>query len=107
MSKEIKSAEDFLQESFEISHFYDDETDRMVCFSDDVQKAMINFTKMHLPHILQKCYEKSRIRIIPAQEEAYLREEILVSDISDPSENLWIRVDKDSIINDYYLTLIK
>ena len=42
------TAEDFLQDHLEISHFYDDKTENMVCYSDDVQKAMIEFAKMHV-----------------------------------------------------------
>ena len=44
----IPAAEDFLQDSFTISHFYDDKTDRMVCFADDVKKAMIEFARLHV-----------------------------------------------------------
>ena len=47
MSK-IPTVEEFLQDSFTISHFYDDKTDRMVCFADDVKKAMIEFAKLHV-----------------------------------------------------------
>ncbi len=47
------TTEDFLQDSFEISHFYDDKTDRMVCFDDDVKKAMIGFAKYHCEQMAQ------------------------------------------------------
>jgi hypothetical protein len=32
----VPTAEDFLQDHHQISHFYDDKTNNMVCFSDDV-----------------------------------------------------------------------
>jgi hypothetical protein len=38
----IPTAEEFLQDSFTISHFYNDKYNRMSCFSDDVQEAMID-----------------------------------------------------------------
>jgi hypothetical protein len=45
MSK-LPTADDFLQDHPQISHYYDDITDEMVCFSKDVQKAMIEFAKL-------------------------------------------------------------
>lgn len=44
----IPTAEDFLQDSFTISHFYSDKYSKMCCFSDDVQKAMIEFARLHV-----------------------------------------------------------
>ena len=52
MSK-IPTAEEFLQDSFTISHFYNDQYNRMSCFSDDVQKAMIEFAKIHVEAALK------------------------------------------------------
>jgi hypothetical protein len=37
------TAEEFLQNHLQISHFYDDKTNQMVCYSDEVQQAMIEF----------------------------------------------------------------
>lgn len=48
------TAEDFLQDHLEISHFYDDKTQNMVCYSDDVQKAMIEFAKLHVEAALKE-----------------------------------------------------
>ena len=56
-SPDIPTAEDFLQDHLEISHFYDDKTQNMVCFSDDVQKAMIEFAKMHVEAALKAASE--------------------------------------------------
>jgi len=52
MSK-IPTAEEFLQNHLEISHFYDDKTNQMVCFSADVEKAMIEFAKLHVKAALE------------------------------------------------------
>ena len=52
-----KTAEDFLQDHLEISHFYDDKTENMVCYSDDVQKAMIEFAKLHVEQALKAASE--------------------------------------------------
>ena len=51
------TAEDFLQDHLEISHFYDDKTQNMVCYSDDVQKAMIEFAKIHVEAALKAASE--------------------------------------------------
>ena len=56
MSK-IPTAEDFLQDSFTISHFYNDKYDKMMCFSDDVRKAMIEFAKYHVEQALKAVIE--------------------------------------------------
>ena len=53
----MPSAEDFLQDHLEISHFYDDKTENMVCYSDDVQKAMIEFAKLHVEAALKEALE--------------------------------------------------
>jgi len=47
------TTEDFLQEHNEISHFFEESTQRMVCFDDDVKKAMIEFTKLHVKLALE------------------------------------------------------
>jgi hypothetical protein len=54
--KQVPTAEEFLQDSFTISHFYNDKYEKVCCFSDDVQKAMIEFAKMHRTAILNKIY---------------------------------------------------
>ena len=55
--EETPTAEDFLQDHLEISHFYDDKTQNMVCYSDDVQKAMIEFARIHVKAALKEALE--------------------------------------------------
>ncbi len=65
--EKIPTAEEFLQDHLQISHFYDDKTEAMVCFSHDVQKALIEFTRRHVEAALkakanamiEKSYEDS------------------------------------------------
>ena len=83
----IPTAEDFLQDSFTISHFYNDKYNRMSCFSDDVQKAMIEFAKLHVEAALKEAAEKA---LVYADEGGY-------------SEF----VDESSILNAYSLENIK
>lgn len=56
--EKTQTAEDFLQDHLEISHFYDDKTQNMVCYSDDVQKAMIEFAKLHVYAALKAVEDK-------------------------------------------------
>ena len=42
------TAEEFLQFHLEISYFYDDKTEKVVCYSDEVEQAMVEFAKFHL-----------------------------------------------------------
>ena len=96
MSK-IPTAEDFLQEHPQISHFYDDKTNQMVCFSADVQKALIEFAKRHCQ----------------AQQEAILenvktKQKKKINQGSSGSEYHYSTIiDKNSIINAYPLDNIK
>ena len=60
----VPTAEEFLQDSFTISHFYNDKYDRMSCFSDDVQQAMIEFAKLHVEAALKEASKKAKVRII-------------------------------------------
>jgi hypothetical protein len=83
----IPTAEDFLQEHSKISHFYDDKTNQMVCFSADVQQALIDFAKLHVELALKTAAENAII--IPSEE-----------DIEE-------YVDQKSIINAYPLDNIK
>lgn len=48
------TAEEFLQDSLEISHFYNDKYETMCCYSDEVQKAMKEFAKYHAIEIIKK-----------------------------------------------------
>lgn len=83
----VPTAEEFLQDSFTISHFYNDKYNRMSCFSDDVQKAMIEFAKLHVEEALKAAAEQAEI------------------------ENDWDNqkgnISKDSILNAYLLENIK
>ena len=60
----IPTAEEFLQDSFTISHFYNDKYNRMSCFSDDVQKAMIEFAKLHVEEALKEASENAESYVI-------------------------------------------
>lgn len=49
----IPSTEEFLSNHMEIRYFYDDKTNQMVCFADDVQKAMNEFAQIHTKYIVE------------------------------------------------------
>jgi hypothetical protein len=72
----ITTAEEFLQDHLQISHFYDDKTDRMVCFSDDVQKAMIEFAKLHVEAALKIANEEA-LRFVDEDEEEDYKPQII------------------------------
>jgi hypothetical protein len=86
MDNKILTAEDFIQEHLEISHFYDDKTNRMVCFSEDVQQVMIEFAKLHVQSALESASENVETNYYYVE--------------NDP-------INKESIINSYPLDLIK
>lgn len=77
------TAEDFLQEHLEISHFYLDKYEQTCCFSADVQKAMREFAELKCKELLEIVAEKAKTR-----KEYY-----------DPFIEPSIIVDKDSILN--------
>lgn len=85
--KKVPTAEEFLQDHHQISHFYDDKTNNMVCFSDDVQKAMIEFAKLHLEAQQKAILKNAKTRLV----------------------NFWGGevIDKNSILNSYPLDKIK
>jgi hypothetical protein len=89
---EISTAEDFLQYHYQISYFYDAKTGQMVCFASDVQKAMIEFAKLHVKEALRCAGEDARC-------DWYDHDEI-------SNEKLY-RVEKDTILDAYPLTNIK
>lgn len=70
----------------------------------DIEKAMIEFAKLHVTAALTKANQKSRIKIGP---DNYIREEILVRDAEKPDLSMWISVDENSILNSYPLDKIK
>jgi len=86
----IPTAEEFLQDSFTISHFYNDKYNRMSCFSDDVQEAMIEFAKLHVEAALKA-----------AVKDAY------IEDFGSMQEGTTCIIDEDSILNAYPLNNIK
>lgn len=95
MSNEIPTAEEFLQNHHQISHFYNDETDKMCCFSDDVHKAMIEFAKLHVKAALEKAAENATVTPIDHEE------------ISEGSFRPIWGVDENSILEAYPEDLIK
>jgi hypothetical protein len=100
--EKIPTAEDFLQDHHQISHFYDDKTDRMVCFSSDVQKAMIEFAKLHVEAALKAASESRCINMFDKPWKAYsLEPGTKILDVVN------ITVNKNLIINSYPLENIK
>jgi hypothetical protein len=97
MENNIPTAEDFLQDSFTISHFYNDKYNRMSCFSDDVQEAMIGFAKLHIQAALKEASEKAK-----QIEDPYAYTGNTGSEY--PADYI---IDKDSILNAYALENIK
>jgi hypothetical protein len=59
MENNIPTAEEFLQYHLEISYFYDDKTEKVVCYSDEVQQAMIEFAKLHVEAALKEASENA------------------------------------------------
>lgn len=55
------TADDFLQDSLKISHFYIDECKEMGCFSRDVQKAMVEFAELKCKELLEIVAEKATV----------------------------------------------
>ena len=80
----LPTAEEFLQEHHQISHFYSDKEEQMVCFSSDVQKAMIEFAKLHVKAALEKASEDAE-----------------VEEWAELNGDTGTRVDKKSILNAY------
>ena len=74
---------------------------------DVVIEAMIEFAKYHVEQALKAASEKSILRIIPKNDITYFREEILVKDIENLEEQMWIKVEDTSILNAYPLENIK
>ena len=85
MSK-IPTAEDFLQDHLEISHFYDDKTQNMVCYSDDVQKAMIEFAKLHVEAALKSAASDAHTKDVPFSNDVEVDQVSILT--SYPPENI-------------------
>lgn len=103
MSK-IPTAEEFLQDSITISHFYNDRYEQMMCFSDDVQKAMIEFARKHVITALKEASENMKLdsKIESEYQGSLGNEEGLLY-----VDKEYFYIDKDSIINAYPLENIK
>ena len=86
----MTTAEEFLQNHLQISYFYDDKTNQMVCYSDEIQQAMIEFAKLHVKAALKSANKK-----------AYCQ---LAGDCCNPDDQ---EVNKESILNSYSLDNIK
>jgi hypothetical protein len=99
----IPTAEEFLQDSFTISHFYNDKYNRMSCFSDDVQEAMIEFAKLHVEAALKAASQNAEIDDFyvfgTSEDETRINEYDL--------NGLKGKISKNSILNAYPLTNIK
>jgi hypothetical protein len=89
------TAEEFLQYHLEISYFYDDKTEKVVCYSDEVEQAMVEFAKLHVTEALKAANEKVQTK------EAWWQD-----NGSDDGFHYTI-VDSDSILSAYPLDLIK
>ena len=58
------TTEEFLQDSLDISHFYNDDYNEMMVFSKDVQKAMMEYAKLKCKELLQIVAEKAKTKTI-------------------------------------------
>lgn len=108
---QIPTAEEFLQQHPQISHYFDDETGKMVCFDDDVKQAMIEFAKMHLKLAKKEIVEKATMNL--RYPEPYQDSNdsnlfyVFAHEINRGGENGSVTIDDDSILNAYPLTNIK
>jgi hypothetical protein len=110
----MKTVEEFLQNHLQISHFYDDKTNQMVCYSDEVQQAMVEFAKLHCEAQLKAILENVKVRedeLNPSNTEEIKDTFISVEFEADKGYEDYCpyryTVDKDSIINAYDLNQIK
>jgi hypothetical protein len=55
--EKVPTAEEFLAMHPKISHYYSEEVEKMVCYSDEVQQAMIEFAKLHVKAALEVAAE--------------------------------------------------
>jgi hypothetical protein len=79
------TAENFLQEHLEVSHFYNDKYDKMCCLSEDIQKAMKEYATLKCKELLEIVAEKAKIVKTVVQAGEYYDESFSVN--------------KDSILN--------
>ena len=86
----IPTAEEFLEMNPFASYWYDEKSKTTVCRSDEVEKIMKEYAKLHIEAALKAASEKAKAK-------------------EDPNDygtgEIW--VDKKSILSAYPLTLIK
>ncbi len=100
--KQIPTAEEFLNNHPQISHYYDDKTDKMVCFSEQVEQAMIEFAKLHIEAALKEVNEKAYVEFVDlVSGEIFDYPDVLVE------EGVEININKNSILNSYPLENVK
>ena len=59
----LPTVEDFLQDHLQISHFFNEKYEKMTCFSDDVQQAMVEFAKLHVEAALKEASENAKVQM--------------------------------------------
>lgn len=105
------TAEEFLNQHHTISHFYSDKEEKMICYSEDVQKAMIDFAKHHVQEALKACSEKASMKVEYPDEYSesneYNQKYINVDDVNRGGEYASITIEQNSILEAYLLTQIK
>lgn len=98
----LPTAEDFLQDHLQISHFFNEKYEKMTCFSDDVQQAMVEFAKLHVEAALKEAAEKARVQM----SNGYGVNEIIIYPNS-LVDTAVITTNAASILNSYPLDNIK
>ena len=96
------TAEEFLQNHLEISYFFDDITESVVCYSDEVQKAMIEFAKLHVEAALKAASKNAYVEYIDLDTNEIFDYTDVITD-----NNVGADVNKNSILNAYPLKNIK
>lgn len=91
------TAFEFLNSHLKISHWYDNYTNQMVCYSDEVEQAMIEYARLHVKEALLQASEKCKM--ISVSGDNYFG--------NDEDDYLIDIIDKNSILNAYPLKNIK
>lgn len=84
------TAYEFLNEHNTINHFYSDKEGKMICYSEDVEKAMKAFAKYHVQEALKEASKQ-----VDFTDETYI------------AEGSIIEIDTNSILKAYPLNQIK
>jgi hypothetical protein len=103
------TAEEFLQYHLEISYFYDDKTEKVVCYSDEVEQAMVEFAKLHVTEALKAANEKVILNSVEYAKYrgTIIKTENLGQEVSTENPQVYIQADSNSILTAYPLDLIK